>query len=274
MIPVEAQKGGEFPLHKELQTAKAAALEAGKIIRQGFGKVHKTWTKADNSLASAIDDAAEARIQEILTETFPDHAFWGEEGGRSSQKSPNLWIVDGLDGSHNFLAGIQDCAVSIAHIKDGELVIGVIYNPFRDELFWAERERGSFLNSKPIRVSVESVFSHATVGFTRGSIKEDKALLGKIYNAVGQEVRNTRILGSSALHFAYVASGRFDALVNIGNHPWDFAAGILLIREAGGRVTDLEGNDLNLETNRIIASNGVSTIHASLLGIAKTQALL
>lgn len=264
----------ESPFHEELQAAKAAAVGAGKIIMEGFGGAHKTQTKADNSLVSAVDIAAEASIRQTLAGAFPGSGFWGEEGGKSHQESPDLWIVDGLCGSHNYLKGIPLFSVSIAYLKDGELKLGVIYDPTHDELFWAEKDRGSFLDGEPIHVSTESVFSHATVGFTRGPAKEDKLLLGEIYNAAGQEVRNTRILGSVGLHFAYVASGRFDALVNISNHPWDYAAGILLVREAGGVVTDLEGNDWSLETNRIIASNDVPTIHEPLVSIAKTQALL
>jgi len=261
------------PFYKELQVAKAAALEAGSIIMEGFQKIHEARIKPDNSLVSDIDISAEAKIHEIITTVFPNHAFWGEEGGKSHQESPNLWIVDPLDGSHNFLQDIPIFTMSIAYVENGELKVGVIHDPLHGELFWAEKGKGSFVNNESIHVSSESEFSDTTVGFTRGPHKENKMLLGRIYSTVGSEVRNTRILGSAALHFAYVASGRFDALVNIGNHPWDFAAGILLISEAGGKVTDLVGNELNFEKDKIIASNGIPTIHDPLIRIAKTQAL-
>lgn len=251
----------------DLEVMQDIAREAGQFIKDSFDFNHAIADiKDDGSLVSDVDRVVEELIYRRLQVAFPGCEFLGEEGGlRQDPRRSKLFWADPLDGTHNFLNGIPIFATSLAEIEL-DPVRGVTYDPMHQEMFLAERREGSFLNGKLIGTSTVDDLAKATIGFSCGSRKEDKEKLGEIYAQLRPKIRNSRILGAVTLHYAYVACGRFDALVDIGNQPWDVAAGVLLIQEPRGKVTDTEGYLYTLDQHEIVASNGTA-LHDKILEV-------
>ena len=251
-----------------------AAFRAGRSLRRDFGEVEKLQVsvKGPANFVSAADTRAEEILRTELGKARAGYSFLGEEGGRTEgTDTNNTWIVDPLDGTTNFLHGIPQFSISIALQREGTLAAGLGNNPVTEELFTAERGKGAFVNDRRLRVAARSRLADAVVSCGlphRG--RGDLALFRREIAAVQAQVAGLRRFGSAALDLAYVAAGRFDAYWERNLQPWDVAAGIVLVREAGGFVTDLVGKDTVLETGDVIAGN--EAMHNDLLRLLRESA--
>ncbi len=253
--------------------AAEIACEAGARLREFFAQGVETEYKGDVDLVTVADRSVEKLIRGRLGEVFPEHGMYGEEGTRERLEREYRWYVDPLDGTTNFAHGFPQFCVSLGleHRRsgmkpdeDGTLMAAVIYDPLRDELFAAERGRGAQLNGKRLRVSRTPELAEALVATGFPSRKRHDSPNIHFYQEFTLRSHGVRRAGSAALDLAYVAAGRMDAFWEFNLNPWDTAAGILLVEEAGGRVTDFGGNHFRLDSQEILASNGL--IHAELLG--------
>ncbi len=241
-----------------LNTAVKAARKAGAIINRASLEIDKLTirTKRQNDFVSEVDDAAEHAIISTLREAYPTHGFLAEESGVHDAKADYVWVVDPLDGTTNFLHGLPQFCVSIALLHKGVPQQAVVFDPNRSELFTATRGAGAYLNDRRIRVSRVEHLQDALIGtgFPFRELGELDAYL-RMFRNMTRSCSGVRRPGAAALDLAWVAAGRFDGFWEIGLSPWDMAAGILLIREAGGLVGDLDGEDRAMDTGRILASN-------------------
>ncbi|CAN5464424.1 inositol monophosphatase family protein [soil metagenome] len=238
-----------------LEVAQEAARTAGELLRSHFEKPLTVNATTAHDIKLEVDVLAQDLITKILLERFPEHALYGEEGIVGDQASAYQWVVDPLDGTVNFFYGIPHFCVSIALRLHGEVIVGVIYDPMRDELWSVEKGGSPLLNGNRFRVSPRATLAEAVVSIglakTSATIEAGLPLLGEMVH----RVRKCRMLGSAALDMAYVACGRLDAYIEQGISLWDIAAGWLLIEAAGGRV-ELEPRADMPDKFRIIASNG------------------
>jgi len=248
-----------------------AAYRAGRGLKRDLGEVEhlQVSLKGPRNFVTAADRRAEETLRAELAKARPDYGFLGEEGGaRDGADKTHRWIVDPLDGTTNFLHGIPHFAVSIALERSGAIVAGLVYNPANDELFIAERGKGAFLNDKRIRVAARQRLAEAVVAcglphYGRG----DLALARNEIAAAQQNFAGLRRYGAAALDLAWIAAGRLDAYWERDLSPWDLAAGMILVREAGGFVTDLDGGDEIFAKRQIAAGN--DTMHRELLRLLK-----
>jgi myo-inositol-1(or 4)-monophosphatase len=256
--------------------ASAIAREAGAVLRRFFSEGVATEYKGDVDLVTVADRTSEKLIRERLAAAFPEHGIYGEEGTRDRLEGEFRWYVDPLDGTTNFAhgfpqfcvsLGLEQRAAGLAPDEDGRLVAAVIYDPLRDELFAAERGRGALLNGKPMRVSRTAELAEALTATGFPSHKRHQNPNIHFYQEFTLRSHGVRRAGSAALDLAYVAAGRLDGFWEFNLNPWDTAAGILLVEEAGGQVTDFSGRHFRLDSREILASNGL--IHAELLGFFK-----
>lgn len=243
-----------------LEVAIDAAREAGQFLKANVGRVRTIETKEgeERNLVSEMDKGSEARIISSIHRRFPDHAILAEESGASGSNAETTWIIDPLDGTTNYLHGVPIFSVTIAVQVRGELVAGVVYDPNLDELFTAERGGGAFLNGGRLHVSNTSglINSLLVTGFPYDiATNPDHAAEHFVHFLMA--ARGIRRLGSAAMDLSYVAAGRFDGFWEVSLKPWDMAAGILLIQEAGGRVTDFGGGGPDIHQRRVLASNGI-----------------
>jgi len=245
--------------------ASEIAREGGKRLREFLAQGVETEYKGDVDLVTVADRTVEKLIRTRLGETFPEHGIYGEEGTRDRMEGEFRWYVDPLDGTTNFAHGFPQFCVSMgleqrpAHLKpeeDGTLVAAVIYDPMRDELFTAERGKGALLNGRPIHVSQVPELAEALLATGFPSRKRHNSPNVHFYHEFTLRSHGVRRAGSAALDLAYVASGRLDSFWEFNLNPWDTAAGILLVEEAGGIVTDFSGNPYRLDSREILASNG------------------
>lgn len=244
-------------MHPMLNTAVKAARRAGAIIERASRNLDliSVQQKSRNDFVSEVDRAAEAAIIQILHTAYPEHEILAEESG-STGRSDHLWIIDPLDGTTNFLHGFPQYAVSIALSHKGQLAHAVIYDPVHNDLFTGSRGRGAFLNERRIRVSKRAKLEEALIGTGfpfRETGRLDRYLA--MFRELTLKTSGIRRPGSAALDLAYVAAGRYDGFWELGLHPWDMAAGALLILEAGGLVSDFSGNQEWLASGDIIAGN-------------------
>ena len=244
-------------MHPMLNIAVKAARRAGNLIHRAADNLdHLTVTKKSHAdYVSEVDRAAERIIIEALREAYPSHAILAEESGAQGE-SEYLWIIDPLDGTTNFLHGFPQYAVSIALQHNGILTQAVIYDPTKNDLFTATRGRGAFLNDKRLRVSKrkDMIESLIGTGFPYTKFEHMDAYI-EILKDLMQKSSGLRRPGSAALDLAWTAAGRYDGFFETGLKPWDIAAGCLLITEAGGLVSDLQGSDTYLKTGHICAGN-------------------
>jgi myo-inositol-1(or 4)-monophosphatase len=247
---------------------KAARKAARQLVRD-FGEVEKLQVsiKGPANFVTAADRKAEQTLRDELLTARPGYCFVGEEGGRiDGPDKTHTWYVDPLDGTTNFLHGIPQFAISIGLEREGTMIAGVVYNPVSDEMFIAERGKGAFLNDQRIRVAGRRSLQDAVVACGlphRG--RGDLALFRTEFVAVQEQVAGLRRFGSAALDLAFIAAGRFDLYWERNLSSWDMAAGLLIVREAGGYVTDCDGNDSMFATGHIAAGN--ETLHKELLKI-------
>lgn len=251
----------------QLEVAVQAALKAGKIINQSADRVDEldVREKSKFDFVSNVDTSCQEVICEMIQRYFPKDGIEAEESEKTiNPKSRNRWIIDPLDGTTNFLHRFPQYAVSIAYAIDGKVMAGVVYDPVKGEMFTAERGKGAFLNKKRIRVSGRIDFSRALIGtgFPFRSTDNYERFMPK-FEAVAKAAAGLRRAGSAALDLAYVACGRLDGFWEYGLKSWDMAAGTLLVLEAGGLVTDMEGKEAFLATGNVCC--GTPKIFAPLL---------
>lgn len=254
-----------------LNVMTAAAQKASRRLVRDFGEVENLQVsrKGPADFVSIADKKAEETLVRELSKARPDFGFILEEGANIEGKdSSNTWLIDPLDGTTNFLHGIPHFSISIALVRDNDVFAGVVYNPVSDEMFWAEKGNGAFLNGRRLRVSARSAMADGL--FATGTpflgMEKDEQFLDRLNNVM-RVSSGIRRFGSAALDLAYVAAARYDGFWECGLQPWDMAAGIVLVREAGGYVTDISGKRKMLETGSIVA--GTDKLHANLLKLVK-----
>ncbi len=252
-------------MHALVNTAVSAARRAGDLIMRYRNRVHnlKVSSKGRNDFVTEVDQQAEAAIIDTIRRTYPAHGFLGEETGQQGNTEA-YWIIDPLDGTTNYLHDFPMFCVSLAFCMRGQIEHGVIYDPMSQELFTASRGEGAQLDGRKIRVSNRRGLEGALIGTGfpfRGQDLHLDEYLG-MFRAVITETAGIRRAGSAALDLAYVAAGRLDGFWEIGLKSWDMAAGTLMIREAGGLVSDLSGGDRYLETGHIVG--GSPRVHTAL----------
>ena len=242
-----------------INVVTGAALKAARGLIRDFGEVEQLQVsrKGPADFVSTADHRAERVLLEELNKARPRYGHLTAEGGaKPGADTSNRWIIDPLDGTTNFLHGIPHFCTSIALERDGELFAGVIYDPLRDEMFWAEKGAGAYVNHRRLRVSARRHLKDAVLATgipIPGRPGHDENLTS--LKAMTGKVAGIRHLGAAALDLAYVAAGRYDGFWDSGLKPWDVAAGILLAREAGGFVTEIDGGDLTLASGDILAAN-------------------
>jgi len=247
-------------------TAIQGALLAGRIQRRYFRTNLAVEKKGPIDLVTAADLEVEQAFRRLIAARFPSHAVLGEETAAHSGDSQKThrWIIDPVDGTTNFAHGLALFCVSIALEIEGRLEVGVVYDPIGDELFVAERGLGARCNGHPIHVSSRAtlVDGMMVTGFPY-TVRDQPATQIEVFTAFLRRARAVRRLGSAALDLCYVAAGRFDGFWEVQLNPWDFAAGILIVTEAGGRVTDYAGAPVKMVSSQIVASNTV--LHQAML---------
>ena len=251
-----------------LPAMSAIAREAGALLLTYFDKGLKIEYKGDADLVTAADRASEALIRERVSKQFPTHDVLGEEQGLSDTGSEYRWYVDPLDGTTNFAHGYPVFCVSMAleHRAPGQAgkrVAGVVYDPTRDELFTAEQGKGAHLNGKPIHVSKATQLKECLVATGFPSHKRHKNPNIHFYHQITLRTHGVRRAGSAALDLCNIACGRFDGFWEFNLNPWDTAAGVLIVEEAGGKASRFDGSPFELDSRETLASNGL--VHEALL---------
>jgi myo-inositol-1(or 4)-monophosphatase len=248
-----------------LDVAVEAALEAGTILKQYWGRLeHITEKRFPGDLVTEADKASEARILEILQDRVPEHPILSEETGMHENSAQEyLWAIDPIDGTTNYAHQFPVCCVSIGLLRRGSPLLGVVYNPILNEFFHAVKGQGAFLNHVPLSVSRNETLNKCLLatGFAYQR-RETPDNNYKEFCHMTNITQGVRRLGAAAIDLAYVAAGRLDGYWEQGLKIWDLAAGVLLVEEAGGKVSDYDGKALDLESGRVLASNG--KIHSAM----------
>lgn len=245
------------------RVAIEAAVESGLFIKKSVGKVKRVSYKGRDNIVTDVDKKAESIIIRRLRAAFPDHGVLSEEAGARHSASPYKWIIDPLDGTTNFAHAFPFFSVSIGLEYAGSIVTGVVYDPLRNEMFRAESGRGAYLNKARIHVSRADALdkSFLATGFSYGNARKDRNI-GNFKRLLMKSMAIRRA-GSAALDLCYVACGRFDGYWELDLHPWDSAAGVIIVREAGGEVTRFGGTAFSPYDKDILATNG--SIHRQMV---------
>ena len=260
-LPLETVAGanGKSPI----EAAREAALAAGEIL---VGRLHgakRVSSKGRGNVVTDVDLEAERRIFDLLSAEFPSMGLLGEESSGELRASGYTWVVDPLDGTRNYASGIPVFSVVVALARDGEVVAGVNYDPVRGEMFHAERGRGAFLNDRPIRVSEKAALDDCILGMDMSYNNEGARNGLEVILSLWPGMQTARVMGSAALGLSYAAAGRYDLYFHHQLEPWDVAAGLLLIEEAGGVVTDRAGRRAALYSDGLVASS--AALHAEFM---------
>ena len=250
-----------------IEAARAGAAEILRFFNTRFKISNKEGV---NNLVTEADHASEKAIMDVIRRHFPDHHILSEETGEIIQDSRYKWIIDPIDGTVNFAHGIPLNCVSIAIEHEGDIIMGAVYNPHLNEFYFAEKGKGAFLNDQPIRVSEQTNTIHACLvtGFPYTYINMPNGPL-EIFERFVRKGVPVRRLGSAAIDLCWVAAGRFDGFYEHKLEAWDSAAGYLIVEEAGGKVTDHEGNKFSVYQHRVLATNG--KIHDEMVDIINNR---
>jgi len=252
--------------HNLKNLAVKIAKETGKIHLEYFGKDLKVFKKTNHDVKINVDRISEKNIINMIKESGMKCRILSEEVGTvklGKDSTIYRWIIDPLDGTVNYFYGIPHFCVSIALEKDGQIILGVVYDPYRKELFSAEMDKGAYLNNKKIHVSNRKKIKDAIIATGAGNTDEQIKTYLRNYKKIMLSIKKIRISGSAALDLCYVASGRVDGYMVIKTNPWDVAAGAFIAKEAGGKITNLKNEDWNPFNGSIVATNGL--IHKKLL---------
>ncbi|MBY0547510.1 MAG: inositol monophosphatase [Candidatus Obscuribacterales bacterium] len=247
-------------LQKVKDTALKAARAAGAIQKERCGKIQSLDYKSAFNIVTDVDAASEKEVIRLIRESFPDHEILGEESGAHSTGSKCRWLIDPLDGTTNFAHSYPFFCVSIGYEEDGEMRLGVVFNPIADELFVAEKGKGATLNGQPIKVSAVSSLSTCLLatGFPPDSANARFTNITE-FSRLTDLCHGVRRDGSAALDLCFVACGRLDGFWEFKLAPWDLAAGTLIVREAGGTVVSLTGGKFDMDSGHVLACNGLVT---------------
>jgi myo-inositol-1(or 4)-monophosphatase len=255
-------------MNEHLKNTLLRAIHAGAdILKHYFEGTFEIASKDTlNNLVTEVDKKSEDAIIDVIKAEYPEHFILSEEAGELSTESNYKWIIDPIDGTVNFAHGIPICCISIGLERDGEMQMGAVFNPFMNELFFAERGKGAFLNNKPLKVSKNPQLEIACLvtGFPYrwASIETDPISVFERFVRLGLPVRR---LGSAAIDLCWVAAGRFDGFWEYNLNPWDIAAGYLIIEEAGGRISNFKGEPYSVYDKETLATNGL--IHEQMLDV-------
>lgn len=245
------------------EVARACAREAGKLALARLQGPQQITAKGRGNFVTQTDLEIEAYLQEALAHEFPHHRVLSEETAADTDSAGWVWVVDPLDGTHNFVTGIPFFCVNIALCHDGEPVVAVTYDPNHEEAFWAESGRGAWVNDQPAAASKEPTVQASVLGIDLGYDDRRGSAALQIAHRLFPGVQCVRIPGSAALGLAYAACGRYDLFLHHYLFPWDLAAGILLVREAGGAITDHLGQPIAIASQTVVA--GSKRAHADFL---------
>jgi myo-inositol-1(or 4)-monophosphatase len=242
------------------------ARKSGILLKEKFDQTHKIHYKGDINIVTEADKMSEDLIIESITRTFPEHGILSEESPAIAGAGKLRWIIDPLDGTTNYAHGYPVFCVSIALENEGKVILGVIYDPMREDMFVAVCGEGAYLNDKKIKVSSVKDISRSLLatGFPY-DIRDSKENNLDYFNSMALNVQAIRRAGAAALDLAYLAAGRFDGFWELKLKPWDTAAGCLMVEEASGTVTDIFGGKWNIYSPNVLASNGL--IHQQMMGI-------
>jgi len=250
----------DLPLDKSVsgayQVAVQAVKEAGNIIMAHFpGEKRISYKEGRSNIVTDVDILVEGKIAALLQREYPDFGIMTEESADIAGDSSYTWIIDPIDGTRNYAYGIPHFCVAVALARGEELLLGVIYDPVREELFRAEKGQGAFLNDSPISVSTKTSLGESLIGFDMGyDVEIGQEILG-VASALWPGVVSVRVMGSAALGLAYTACGRLDLYIHLSLYPWDLASGMLLVGEAGGVVTELDGQPVGIYSKSVIATS-------------------
>lgn len=245
------------------------AREAGEVLRNGFGKNFSIEYKTNvANLVTEFDKKSEKTIIDFIKKEFPTHSVLAEEGGGFEASGEYLWVIDPLDGTTNFAHGLPIFSVSIGVQKNGEMICGVVYDVMRDAMYFAEKGSGAFCNDRKLSVSTNDDLHKSVLvtGFPY-NVHENPDFAYERFTAFLRVARAVRRLGSAAIDMCYVAEGVFDGFWEVSLNPWDMAAGIILVQEAGGKISDFEGKPTTIFGKQILASN--NKVHESMINVLK-----
>ena len=249
--PLPTSRSGQSPLEVSIKAARTA----GKIVKERFFTEKEVNYKGWANVVTDVDLESEKIILGILNDEYPGFSILAEESDPITKDSEFTWVVDPIDGTRNFAEGIPHFCIVVALAKGAEIVCGVTYDPIRDELFTAELGKGAHLNGSPIHVSQQEIISQSVLGFDMGYVGHKAGLALDLIRHLWPNMQGVRLMGSSALGLAYAASNRLDIYFHHSLSPWDIASGLLIVQEAGGIVTDKQGEPATLYTPSIIASH-------------------
>lgn len=241
-----------------LEVAEETAREAAQVLLENLGKVKEIEFKAKNSLVTEVDKLSEKIIISNIKKSFPDHDIFAEESGKDLSDSDYLWLIDPIDGTTNYAHAYPFFSISIALEVKGEVIAGLVYDPVKDEMFTAEKGKGAFLNGETISVSKSDEIKHSHV--CTGFMHEVEWMVEANIRHFGNFIRRARAVrrdGSAALDLCYVACGRFDGFWELGLNPWDTAAAVLIVKEAGGHVSKFTGDEYSIYDKEILATNSI-----------------
>ena len=247
-----------------------AAHQAGELIRQHFSQPHEIQAKGPADYVTEVDLKAEDMMVRIVQQAFPRHSFLAEEKHQPDQDAKSVWVIDPLDGTRNYIRGIPFFCTSIALVEKERAILGVIYDPLRNETFVAQAGEGLCLNGTPIRLSKQTLLKDAIVyfGFRPSQHPGARHLSLPLLTRLRPRIEAVRKMGSAALSLTYVACGRLDVACHDHLAPWDMMAATVMIKEAGGVATDFEGKNITLASESIIAA-GSPSLHANVLDVAR-----
>jgi myo-inositol-1(or 4)-monophosphatase len=246
--------------------ATRAAYRAGRVLNDRFGKITRISKKGAIDLVTEADLESEQAIIATIKEVFPEHAILAEESGLLDQPGRYRWIIDPLDGTTNFAHNLGLYSISIAFLEDSEILVGLVFVPSTGELFLAQKGQGARLNNTPLHVSTTERLNESLLvtGFPYNAPERIDTLLIRFKRCI-MASQGVRRLGSAAIDLCYVAAGRFEGFWEEGLKPWDMAAGILIVTEAGGCITDFENQPFHLDDQRLLATNGL--IHKEMIQV-------
>ena len=249
-----------------LEVASQAAEEAGSLLLEHMhGERQLSYKEGRANIVTEVDVLVEKKVIDLLRSEYPDHNILSEESPAVTNDSRYTWVVDPLDGTNNYVYGIPVFSVAIALMSQDDVLLGLTYDPVREELFVARKGGGASLNGRPISVSQRDSMERAFIGCDLGYDREAGARMLDTIRAIWPRMAGLRIMGSAVLGLAYVACGRFDLYLHRYLYPWDMASGILLIREAGGEVTDWAGKPVSAFGQQIVAGN--KALHRQMLSL-------
>jgi len=252
-----------------IEVATGAARQAGEILKAHFRTESRVQYKGRANIVTDADLQSEKSLKSILQAEYPDHSILSEESQAVAGSSSYTWILDPLDGTNNYSFGIPFFSIVIALVKGKDVLLGIVYDPLRDEMFSARKGKGAYLNNSPIHVTTKVTVKDSLIGLDLGYIDEKGKKSLEFITCLWPGMYAYRIMGSAALGMAYTSCGRLDLYFHLLLYPWELACGSLFVTEAGGVATDLEGKPLKIGQGSVIASN--KAVHADFLRIVREK---